>query len=154
MYQELGWNEAYSDLDYQNVSLIYYYCKTGCIISMALKFAGTGNDKLRRIIFEYLEEIQRVKINPNIFLNGAEVKGMLDEYSLNIVRTMTLVSLSIVMAGHCDSMSGQMIKDYIRSLKTNQTLKSNLYGFQQMLQMALGFVYLKKGTMTFGSSDF
>ncbi len=54
---------------------------------------------------------------------------MLDEYTFNIVRTMTLLALSLVMAGHCDQGSYNKVKETIISLKHNQSLKTNLYGF-------------------------
>jgi hypothetical protein len=65
--------------------MIYHFSKTGGIISLALKFIGTGNQKLRKIIFEYLDEISKIKINENVFVVGSEVKDMLDEYSFNVI---------------------------------------------------------------------
>lgn len=53
----MGGIAAFNELDYQNVSIIYHFIKTGTIIGLGLKYAGTGNEKLKKIILEYFEEI-------------------------------------------------------------------------------------------------
>lgn len=119
IYKELNSSEAFEDLDYQNISLSYYFIKVGTIVSLAIKFSGTGDRKLRKILLEFLEEISNVTINKRIFDTGIQVKGQLDEYSFNVVRTMCIVSLSLLMAGHCDAQIHIKIKEVISSLKTN-----------------------------------
>jgi len=51
-----------SEIDYQTITTIYLSVITGAIIALSLRYSGTGNPYVVRIIREHIEHLRGVKI--------------------------------------------------------------------------------------------
>jgi hypothetical protein len=51
-----------SEIDYQTITMIYLSVITGSLIALSLRYAGTGNQGLVRIIRDHIEHLKSVKI--------------------------------------------------------------------------------------------
>ena len=91
-----------SEIDYQTITTIYLAVITGALIAMALRYAGTGNQNVVKIIREHIEHLKSVKITKCDFANDPLNKNSIDQYELFSLISSTLLALAIVMAGTCD----------------------------------------------------
>ena len=51
-----------SEIDYQTITSIYLSVITGATIALSLRYAGTGNQSVVRIIRNHIEHLKTVKI--------------------------------------------------------------------------------------------
>lgn len=75
-------------------------------------------------------------------------KNQVDRNSLDTCLSVCAFAASIIMAGTCDNECMQML----RALRKRFEQDMN-YGFNQAINMSIGFLYLGSGAYTFSSSD-
>jgi hypothetical protein len=151
-------NSNFEDIDFHNLSLIYYNTIAATLHAMALKYAGTGDDTLKGIIFGYIRQVEGLKIIENEFCLSQSNKNCLDVYSYYSLLSMMCLSLGVLMAGRCDISSLKVTKEIMKKLRCefkliDQNYESNIYGFFMALNMAIGFNFLGNGSQTFGNND-
>lgn len=139
-----------NEIDYSGIALIYYNCIAGAIMALALKFSGTGNENVKRLILSYLKQIQKVETINNSFVCDPSHKGKIDIYNYFNVLSVCILSLSLVMAGTADIDCLKAAR-IVRKL-LEQKMKMH-YGFNMAIHMAIGFLSLGKGGYTFGRED-
>ena len=91
-----------SEIDYQTVTSIYVNVTTGAVLSMALKYAGSGNLNVVSTIKKHIDHLKSIKIIKCEFANDPMNKNCIDQYELFTHLSCSILSLSIVMAGTCD----------------------------------------------------
>jgi len=69
---------------------------------MALKYAGTGNMTVVNTIKQHIDHLKSMKIIKCEFANDPMNKNCIDQYELFTLLSVSLLGLSIVMAGTCD----------------------------------------------------
>jgi anaphase-promoting complex subunit 1 len=146
-------NSNFANLDYHNLTLIYYNILAGSCMALALKHAGSGNAQTRDLILDIIHTVLKVEILENEFLTGKNSKNKLDRYSqLNILSVLAL-SVTIVCAGYCDLKAFKVLKTLKRKIKACHEFDA-IYGFNMAIHMSIGFLFLGNGSYTFGNSDF
>ena len=146
-------NSNFANLDYHNLSLIYYNILAGSCMAMAFKYAGSGDAQVRDLIMDTINTVLKVEILENEFLTGRTSKNKLDRYSQLSILSVLGLSLSIVCAGYCDLKAFKMLKLLKRKIKGCHDFDA-VYGFDMAIHMSIGFLFLGNGTYTFGNSDF
>ena len=145
-------NPNFADLDYHNLSLVYYNILAGGALALALKYAGSGDATVRDILLDQIMSISKLKTHHNEFITDVSAQNKLDEYSqLNILSSLAL-SVSIVSAGYCDLLVFKTLKALRRRIKSTTSCEAS-YGFSMAVNMAVGFLFLGNGSSTFGNSD-
>ena len=146
-------NSNFANLDYHNLTLVYYNILAGSCMALALKFAGSGHAQTRDLIIEIIETVLKVEPLTNEFATGRSSKNKLDHYSqLNILSVLAL-SLTIVCAGYCDLKAFKTLKILRKKVKSSKDFDA-VYGFNMAIHMSIGFLFLGNGSSTFGNSDF
>jgi len=151
-------NSNFDEIDFHNLSIIYYNAIAATLHAMALKYAGTGDETLKSIIFSYIRQVEELKIIQNEFCLSQANKNCLDIYSYYSLLSMMCLSLGILMAGRCDLNALKVIKEVTKRLRNQYKLvdtdfDNSYYGFFMALNMAIGFTFLGNGSQTFGNSD-
>ena len=119
---------------------------TGSIISMALKYAGTGDTQAVSTIKWHIEELKDIKIIKCEFANDPLNKNCIDQYELFSLLSVSALALSIVMAGTCDIECLKIVKMLRKKFQDSKVFH---YGFSMALNMAIGFIFLGYGNYTF-----
>lgn len=151
--EKFSLNYNFPELDYHNLSLVYHNIKTGTFLSLSLKFSGTGDKVLKRLIIENIKKVLTIEILDINFCTDSYAKEKLDSYSLYNILSVLCLSLGITMAGGCDTESFKLIKHVMKKMSGVKNLKGH-YGFNMAFQMAIGFLFLGNGAYTFGNNDF
>jgi hypothetical protein len=152
-------NSNFDDIDYHNLSLIYYNSIVGTLLAMSLKYTGTGDETLKSIIVSYIRQVESLKIIENEFCLSQNNKNRIDLHSYYSLLSSMCISLGILMAGKCDVESLKVVRTIVRKLRwqtklPDSELNESVYGFHMALQMAIGFLFLGNGSLTFGNGDF
>ena len=153
VYDRFQINTNFADFDYQNLSLVYHYGRAGAFLSLALKFSGTGDEKLKELLFAEIRAVEATQILENVFVCNKSARNSLDFYSKHQVLCSLCLSLGIVMAGLCDVESFKMLSE-VRTRYRRQKQTVGAYGFNMAFEMAIGFVFLGNGSLTFGNENF
>ena len=151
--EKFSLNYNFSELDYHNLSLIYHNIKTGTFLALSLKYSGTGDKLLKKLIIENIKKVLTIKILDIDFCTDNYAKEKLDSYSLYNNLSVLCLALGIIMAGCCDTESFKLIKHVMKKMAGEKNLKGD-YGFNMAFQMAIGFLFLGNGAYTFGNNDF
>ncbi len=69
---------------------------------MALKYAGTGDPDAVASIKWHIEQIKSIRIIKCEFGNDPLNKNCIDQYELFSLLSVSVLALSLVMAGTCD----------------------------------------------------
>ena len=69
---------------------------------MGMKYAGTGDKKAVQTIKNHIEKLRSMKILKCELANDPMNKNAIDQYQLFTLLSVSLLSLSIIMAGTCD----------------------------------------------------
>ena len=69
-----------SEIDYQTVTSIYTSVLTGSILSMAFKYAGSGDHTVVKTIKKHIEHLKSMKIIKCEFSNDPMNKNCIDQY--------------------------------------------------------------------------
>lgn len=90
------------EIDFSGLTLLYLGIIGGASLAMGLKFAGTGNQKAKKLIIDEISNLKKIKILKNDFAIDKNNKGAIDSYNLFNLFCVHLLSLSLIMAGTCD----------------------------------------------------
>jgi hypothetical protein len=152
-------NRNFENLDFHNLTVVYYNIIAGTLMAMAIRNAGTGDESVKALIFEYIRRVQSLSILTNEFAVTFAHKNKIDAYSyFNLLAVLSL-AVGILMAGRCDSESKILIHGLLKRLRgyenePNAVPLNGIYGFFMAFQMAIGFLFLGNGALSFGTSDF
>lgn len=69
-----------SEIDYQTITSIYLSVLTGALLAMALRYAGTGQGSVVRLIREHIEHLRGLRITKCEFANDPLNKNTIDQY--------------------------------------------------------------------------
>lgn len=89
-------------IDFMSVAQIYTSVITGCLLALGIKFAGTHDLSIKKLILDELDNLLKLKISPNELANDPENKNNLEQYTYftNIVNS--IIAVALVMAGSFD----------------------------------------------------
>ncbi|KAI1103401.1 hypothetical protein F4804DRAFT_232424 [Jackrogersella minutella] len=117
----------------------------GLCFAIALRFAGSGNFKVRDLLLSYIRKYYGQCSHPN-------PKANFDERMVQVTASMCLdvvaLSCATVMAGTCDL----EVLQYLRSLHSRND-PDTTYGSHMAIHMAMGALSLGCGTQTFNTSN-
>ncbi|KAI1385961.1 uncharacterized protein F4822DRAFT_358693 [Hypoxylon trugodes] len=117
----------------------------GLCFSIALRFAGSGNLKVRDLLLSYIRRYYTRCRHPNS-------KASFDDRTVHATACMCLdvvaLSCATVMAGTCDL----EVLRYLRSLHSRNE-QDTTYGSHMATHMAMGALSLGCGTQTFNTSN-
>ncbi|XP_054169065.1 anaphase-promoting complex subunit 1-like [Oppia nitens] len=135
-------NETNYRLDYETMSQAYCNIVSGACFALALKYAGSANQKAFKTVMDYTEKFIAFSMKPHL----AEQAGRSTiESCLNVL----VVSLGIIMAG-TGNLDVMRVCRYLRS-RLNQA-NYVLYGSHMAIHMALGLLFLAGCRATLCSS--
>ncbi|XP_031380609.1 anaphase-promoting complex subunit 1 isoform X2 [Punica granatum] len=146
-------NEDLEETDIDTAVKAYVNVVTGACISIGLRFAGTRDGQAEELLYEhavyFLNEIKTVcSTSGSTFPKG--ISHYIDRGTLEICLHLTVLSLSVVMAG-----SG-----HLRTLRLLRFLRGRHsadgppnYGTQMTISLAIGFLFLGGGMRTFSTSN-
>ena len=130
------------EIDFSTVSLIYTNIIAGCIMSIGLKFAGTGDRTAFDTVVREIEKLRRMKITKCELANDVNNKNSIDNYNLSTILCVCVLSLSLIMAGTCDI---ECLK-WCRIIRKRIEESANMhFGFNMAIHMAIGFLFLGSG---------
>ena len=153
LIEKFNTNSNIHSLDFHNLTLIYYNGVAGSLLACAIKYAGMQDSGLRDVIVHWINTVEKVQILEDEFCTDRWAQNKLDLYTYCNVLAVLSLALSIAAAGTCDVKCFQILKAVRKTLKRHES-KLSTYGFEQAVQMAIGFVFLGNGTYTFGSDNF
>ena len=111
-------------------------------MSMGLKYAGTGDQKAFETIIREIEKFRRMKITKCELANDISNKNSIDNYNLSTLLCISLMSLSMIMAGTSDI----TCLKWCRVIRKRIEDTSNMhFGFNMAIHMAIGFLFLGNG---------
>lgn len=145
-----GNTQNLDDIDYSGIALIYYNSIAGAIMALGLKYSGTGDENVKKLILKYTKSILDVKTITNCFVSDKSHRGQLDPYNYFNILCVCILSLSIVMAGTADIDCLKQARIIRKALEDKMNLQ---YGFNMAIHMAIGFLSLGRGAYTFGRED-
>lgn len=119
-------------------------------MAMALRFAGTGNAGVVKLIRDHIEHLRFVKITKCEFANDPLNKNTIDQYELFSLLSTSLLSMAVVMAGTCDTESLRIARVVRKKFQDSKVFH---YGFFMAVNMAIGFIFLGYGNYTFNRED-
>jgi len=90
------------EIDYNTVTLIYVNIISGCIMSMGLKYAGTGDYQTIETIYEQITKFRKIKQTKCDLANDPANKSSLDQYNQFSILCVSLLACSLILAGTCD----------------------------------------------------
>lgn len=152
-------NKNFDNMDFHNLTIIYFNIVAATLLAISLKNAGTGDESIKELIFTTIKKVQNLEIFTNEFCTTFSYKNKIDAYSYFNLLSILSLNLGIVMAGRCDIESKNLVYSLIKKLKnfereSDQNQLSGFYGFFMAFQMAVGFLYLGNGSLSFGTADF
>lgn len=125
-------NTNLESLDFLNLSLVYHFIVTGTMVSLCLKYPGTGNLQLKSFIIAHLKILFKTKVVESSFVTDETAKEKLDQRSIFMCISLCSLSLGILMAGKCDNTSFKILKQARSFIRKNRKVKG-LYGFMMAL---------------------
>lgn len=138
------------EIDFSGITLIYYNITAGCVLSIAMKYAGSGDVRAKELIISEVKKLRKIKIIKSDFCSDKAAKNKLELYNLFNLFSIHCLALSIVMAGTLDADCLKIIRIIRKRL---QFQYHSHYGFNMAIHMAIGFLGLGSGGYTFGRSD-
>lgn len=152
-------NRNFDQLDFHNLTIVYFNAAAGTLMAMALKNAGTGDEAVRALLFDYIRRVQALQVITNEFAISFDHKNKIDAYSYFNLLCVLSLALGILMAGRCDEEAKTLIYGLMKKLKgfenePDSVPLTGVYGFFMAFQMAIGFLFLGNGALTFGNNDF
>lgn len=153
IFEKYQLNPNFANLDYQVLTMLYHFITAASIFSLCLKFAGTADTALKRLVVKQIKTFQKIPLLEKVFAFDHGVKNQLDSYTYNQILCILSFSLSILMAGYCDIESFKLINELKSRLRRGKGV-SGEYGFNLALEMAAGFLFLGNGSYTFGNKNF
>jgi anaphase-promoting complex subunit 1 len=130
------------EIDFSGITLIYYNIIAGCVLAMAMKYAGTGNVAAKNLIISEIKKLRQLKIIKADLSSDKENKNRLELYNLFNLFSIHCLSLSIIMAGTMDAESLKIMRVIRKKL---QYQYYGHFGFSMAIHMAIGFLALGSG---------
>ncbi|XP_047316183.1 anaphase-promoting complex subunit 1 [Impatiens glandulifera] len=141
------------DIDAESLVQAYVNIVAGACLSIGLKFAGTYNGDAQELLNEYavyfLNEIKPVS-SKSVNNMPKGLAKYVDRGTLEICLHLTVLSLSVVMAGSGDLQTLRLLR-YLRN-RSYADGHTN-YGTQMAVSLAVGFLFLGGGVRTFSTSN-
>ncbi|GAX79204.1 hypothetical protein CEUSTIGMA_g6644.t1 [Chlamydomonas eustigma] len=162
-----------------SLALAHVHGVTGACLALGIRYAGTGNEKAYSVLHHHVLELLAAKAKApeavpvdlaSQALPGGDVSqppassttvqaalaGCIDKGHLESCLCVVLLAMSVVMAGSGHPPSVNLIKQLIGRLHPGSVHQvSGLginYGTNMALSMAMGFLFLGAGELTFSTS--
>lgn len=74
-------------------------------MAIGLRYAGTGDKKAAEVIINEIAKMRKLKTSKCELVNDPSAKSQIDQYTLFILYSVSILSLSLVNAGTCDTQS-------------------------------------------------
>lgn len=91
------------EIDFSTVTSVYLNIIGGCIMAIGLKYAGTGDKKAVEAIMNEIGKMRKLKTSKCDLVNDPSAKSLIDQYTLFILYSVSVLSLGLVNAGTCDT---------------------------------------------------
>ncbi|KAL4431853.1 hypothetical protein ABPG74_012665 [Tetrahymena malaccensis] len=138
------------EIDFSTVTSVYLNIIGGCIMAIGLKYAGTGDKKAVEVIINEISKMRKLKTSKCDLVNDPSAKSLIDQYTLFILYSVSVLSLSLVNAGTCDTHSIKIARVIRKKFQDSGTFH---YGFNMAINMAIGFLTLGHGNYSFNRDD-
>lgn len=149
VHNKYAFNYNTEEADYDTVTQVYTSITAGGVMALGIKYAGTGDQKVRQVILGEIKQLQEMKVIGAEFINDPFYKNYLLQYNQHKLLSVHLLSLSLVMSGTCDLDCINLCKSAQKKVALSAT---GAYGFNMAVNMALGFLSLGLGAYTFSRS--
>lgn len=134
--------ETEMNVDYNSIRQAHAYITAGLCFSLGLRFAGTGNESAREVIYSKIIELQRLRDGSDSVSTALRP----DMPTVELCLGSAAISLAMVMAGTGDLKVFRLLKA-IR-WKCDMDVK---YGNHCAYASAIGLLFLGGGTCTLGN---
>ncbi|KAK9061061.1 hypothetical protein SSX86_018241 [Deinandra increscens subsp. villosa] len=141
------------DMDSEAIAKAYVNIVAGACISLGLRFAGTKDGSAHDLLYSYavafLNEIKPLSVKSlHGFPRG--LSQYVDRGTLETCLHVIALSLSVVMAGSGHLRTFKLLK----FLRCRNSADGHInYGTQMAVSLAIGFLFLGGGMMTFSTSN-
>ena len=130
------------EIDFNTVSLVYCNIIGGGIMSMGLRYAGTGDQRACETIIKEIEKFKRLKIIKSELINDVSNKNAIDNYNLSTLLCVSVLAMSLIMAGTCDITCLKWCRIVRKKIEETSNMH---FGFNMAVHMAIGFLFLGNG---------
>ncbi len=127
----------------QSRDLPFFAILAGLCFAIGLRFAGSGNTKVRDLLVHYLDEFMRIVRLPPGHFDTEIARG-----NARMCMDVLALSCATVMAGTGDL----VVLRRLRSLHGRDDAKTT-YGSHMAAHLAIGAIFLGCGSITFDTSD-
>ncbi|KAJ0855851.1 putative anaphase-promoting complex subunit 1 [Helianthus annuus] len=141
------------DMDSEAIAKAYVNIVAGACISLGLRFAGTKDGSAHDLLYSYavafLNEIKPLSVKSlHGFPRG--LSQYVDRGTLETCLHLIALSLSVVMAGSGHLQTFKLLK----FLRCRNSADGHInYGTQMAVSLAIGFLFLGGGMMTFSTNN-
>ena len=139
------------DVDLHTIAQCHLYALTGAALALGVRFAGSANENAKTILMNHILKLLRFKSkSPDIAMVHTSMCNRANKPTLEKCICMIALSLSLVMAGSGDLETFRML----RGLHARDSTKSGRmsYATSMSLSMAIGFLFLGGGQLSFCTS--
>lgn len=152
-------NQSFEKMDFHNLTVIYFNIIAGTLTAIAMKNAGTGDESIKSLIIKYIKKVRDLSILSDEFAMNFSYKNKIDAHSYFNILAILSLALGILMAGRCDTESEAVVYSLLKRLKRYENEPdcvqlNSIYGFFMAFQMAIGFLFLGNGALSFGTENF
>ena len=70
------------EIDFSGITLIYHNIIAGCMLSLAMKYAGSGDLKAKSLIINEIKRLRKLKMIKTDFASDQFAKNKLEVYNL------------------------------------------------------------------------
>jgi anaphase-promoting complex subunit 1 len=139
------------DVDLHTIAQCHVYALTGASVALGVRFAGTSNKNAKAILTKNILTLLRFKSkSPDIALVHTSMCNRANKPTLEQCTCMMALALSLIMAGSGDLETFRLL----RALHNRDSTKSvrMTYATSMSLSMAIGFLFLGGGQLSFNTS--
>ena len=72
-----------NNIDFQNISITYFYCITASIVSLGFKYAGTNNKEVARLMQQFLLKIKNLNMATELIIKNQIKFNNNNKFNLN-----------------------------------------------------------------------
>ena len=139
------------EVDPHTIAQCHLYALTGASIALGVRYAGSSDRDAKKILLDNILKLLTFKSkSPDIAMVHASTCNRADKPTLEQCICVIALSLSLVMAGSGDLETFKLL----RSLHMRDNTKSGriTYATSMSVSMAIGFLFLGGGQLSFGTS--
>ncbi|KAK9796665.1 hypothetical protein WJX73_002436 [Symbiochloris irregularis] len=144
-------------LDNEAAAQAHINALAGACLALGIKYAGTGDDRARALLHNYVLYFLSAKQRaPDPVSGAAAVWGMLDKQALENCMGVVVMSLAIVMAGTGHLPTFKLLRALRKRLSPSGSVPNSgavFHGNHMMIAMALGFLFMGGGNVTLSTSN-